>query len=406
MTFPLTGSDDSTSDKKSKAVTMNEVRKVIDEGRKKVATSLASGDEVAADVHRIRIAIALWSLVINNANHDNVKIFHTQAYRWTEQHLTEVDLNRFTNHMNGQQPAIGGSGDIDGEAVAAKSTGDPDPSPGQQAAADVIDRIRPPKRSLDELQGEQLHDELNDVLEGLELALELDDHPAFAHRTIGNVLFTGPPGTGKSTAGEGLAQELLNRGNDFQFLPIKGQHFKNHLVGASEEAVERIFEQADAMGPTVIFIDEFEDVATRGNDNHEVTNSITNTLLSLLEGGQAAEDVVLIGATNRPQQLDPAIRNRFEDNIVEFTEPPAEVKPEILLKKLKGPGIKIDFAPETLDRISYDGLVGRDLERAATRAMREAKAHQESRPYNVTFTYINDAVTKQRKQKQKSLASQ
>lgn len=398
-------SDDPVPNDDSDGVTMKDVRQVIDKGQKEVATSQANNNEVAADLDRIRFAVALWSLVISNDDHDNAQAFYSQAYRWTEQHLTEVDLNRLTDHVNSQ--SAGGS-DPPGDAVAAESTGDSedDLSPGKQAAAEVLERMRPPERSLDELEGEQLHAELNDVLEGLELALELEDHSAFANRNIGNVLFTGPPGTGKSTAGEGIAQELMNRGNDFNFLPIKGAHFKNHLVGASEETVEEIFRQADAVGPTVIFIDEFEDVATRGDDNHEVTNSITNTLLSLLSGGQAAEDVVLVGATNRPDKLDPAIRNRFEDNIVEFTEPPAEVKPDILVGTLVDTGVTLDCAPETLDQIDYDGLVGRDLEKAAIRAMRKAKADQDGPPYQVTFMHVNNAVAEQIKQKQKSLASQ
>jgi transitional endoplasmic reticulum ATPase len=349
--------------------------------------------------------MVLWSIAQNNADHDHSQSFWNQASRWTRKHINEVDFDRLERQLTDSENSTDDASPAS-EIEKGHTAADGEPTPAERAASEVLDRIRPPERSLAELHGDQLHDELEGVLQNLILSLQLEDHPAFDHRNIGNVLFTGPPGTGKTTAAEGIAAELVNRGYDFQFLPIKGHHFKNHLLGASEGAVEEVFQQADAAGPTLIFIDEFEDIATRDSDRHEVTQAITGTLLSLLSGGQAVDQVALLGATNRPDQLDPALRGRFEDNIVEFTEPPAKVKHKILFDALEGPGVTVQVAQKRLAELTYAGLVGRDLEVAAREAIGRARSPGGEPPYHVTYDHIRQAVNKVRAQKGDSLASQ
>jgi SpoVK/Ycf46/Vps4 family AAA+-type ATPase len=319
--------------------------------------------------------------------------------------MLEIDLPQLTDQLTPKNSAQGGAESSD-SAAAGHAADEDNQSPAEQTASEVLDRVRQPERTLDELHGKQLHDELDAVIRNLELALELSDHPAYDHRNIGNVLFTGPPGTGKTTAAEGVAKALSEGDHDFQFLPIKGHHFKNHLLGASEGAVEEIFQRADDMGPTLIFIDEFEEVTSRDGDQHEVTQAITNTLLSLLSGGQAVENVALVGATNRPDKVDKAIKSRFNDNIIEFTEPPEHIKHEILLGGLEGDGVILDCSRQELASLSYNGLVGRELETAARNAIGIAADRRDKKPYRVTFGHVQQAVTAIQEQQDRSLASQ
>lgn len=396
--FPLDNRRKS-SNNKADGLSPSELRDAKEDLAQQVTKHEVQDHPVKADLQRIRGAIALLTVAKRNSDHKHSKEFINLAYGWGENQLVKVDLERLTR-------CLSDTAQNQSSNSPSHSANNDEQSPAQQSAEEVLDRVRQPQRSLQELKGEQLRSELDDVIQKLLLSLTLEDHPAYQHQNIGNVLFTGEPGTGKTTGAEALAAELQNRGYDFQFLPIKGHHFKNHLYGSSEEAVEEIFSRASETGPTIIFIDEFEEVATRDGNRHEVTQGITNTLLSLLSGGQAAENVVLIGATNRPDMLDKAIRNRFVDNVVEFTEPPTEVKPDILLDTLKGPKVAPQFTRKELDELDYTGLVGRSLERAAKVAIQHSADNRIEPPFEVEIENIQTAIEYVQANRNSSLASQ
>jgi SpoVK/Ycf46/Vps4 family AAA+-type ATPase len=382
-------------------VSPSELRTVRDNLAQEVTQHEIQDRPVKADLKRIRGAIALLSVAKRNIEHTNADDFARHAYHWSKNQLTEVDLDRLTDRVTVA------SEDTASPNARSQSAESQELSPAEQSAEEVLQRVRQPTRSLQELKGTQLRSELEDVIETLILSVILrEDHPAYQQQNIGNVLFTGEPGTGKTTGAEAVASELHNRGYEFQFLPMKGHHFKNHLYGSSQEAVEEIFTRASETGPTVIFIDEFEEVATRDGDRHEATQGITNTLLSLLSGVQAAEDVILIGATNKPDKLDKAIRSRFAENVVEFTEPPAEVKPEILFEALDGPQVTLRVSRESLAELDYTGLVGRSLERAAKVAIQHSAGSPIEPPFEVTLGDIESAVESVRSGRNRSLASQ
>lgn len=388
------------SDDQTDRVKPSQLRDVRENLENQVTQQEIQNRPVKADIKRIRGAIALVSVAERNTDHKNAQDFIDHAYAWARKQLIHVDLDQITQRLSdeSQHPSS--------QDPPSHSADTEEQSPAEQSATEVLDRVRQPQRTLQDLKGDRLRSELDDVIQKLILSVILDDHPAYQHQNIGNVLFTGPPGTGKTTGAEAVASALHNRGYEFQFLEIKGHHFKNHLYGSSQQAVEEIFTRASETGPTIIFIDEFEEVATRDGDRHEVTQGITNTLLSLLSGGAAAEEIVLIGATNRPDKIDKAIRSRFADNVVEFTAPPEEVKPDILFEALKGPQVTPNFTRQELDDLDYSGLVGRSLEKAAKVAIQQSAGSPIKAPFEVTVADVETAVESVRLNRNRSLASQ
>jgi peroxin-6 len=121
------------------------------------------------------------------------------------------------------------------------------------------------------------------------------------------VLLYGPPGTGKTLVAKAVATSC-----SLNFLSVKGPELLNMYIGESEANVRRIFQRARDAKPCVIFFDELDSVAPkRGNqgDSGGVMDRIVSQLLAELDGvaGGSAADIFVIGATNRPDLLDPAL---------------------------------------------------------------------------------------------------
>jgi peroxin-6 len=122
------------------------------------------------------------------------------------------------------------------------------------------------------------------------------------------ILLYGPPGTGKTLIAKAVATSC-----NLNFFSIKGPELLNMYIGESEANVRRVFQRARDAKPCVIFFDELDSVAPkRGNhgDSGGVMDRIVSQLLAELDGmsgGSAAADVFVIGATNRPDLLDPAL---------------------------------------------------------------------------------------------------
>ncbi len=174
-------------------------------------------------------------------------------------------------------------------------------------------------------------------------------------REIGKLLFVGPPGTGKTTISRALAHEL-----GLPFVEVKLSMITSQYLGETAKNVEKTFEVAKRLSPCILFIDEFDSVAkTRRSDEHAALKRAVNTLLkSIDEVSLVRDEVLLIGATNHPDQLDAAAWRRF-DEIVNFPKPDRDMRADILRVVTQEMQIA-DFDPEAVaDRTS--GLTGSDL---------------------------------------------
>lgn len=152
------------------------------------------------------------------------------------------------------------------------------------------------------------------IREMIELPLR---HPAL-FKTLGvkpprGVLLHGPPGTGKTL----IARAVANETGAFFFL-INGPEIMSKMAGESESNLRKAFEEAEKNAPAIIFIDEIDSIAPkRDKTNGEVERRIVSQLLTLMDGLKQRASVVVIGATNRPNSMDPALRRfgRFDREI-------------------------------------------------------------------------------------------
>ncbi len=141
------------------------------------------------------------------------------------------------------------------------------------------------------------------------------------------VLLVGPPGTGKTLTAKALAQEL-----QVNYIAIVGSEIMGKYYGESEGKLRDLFEKAKKSAPCLIFIDEIDSIAPdRSKVEGEVEKRVVAQLLSLMDGFQKTQGVMVLGATNRPNHLDPALRRpgRF-DREVQFKVPDRQGRLEIL----------------------------------------------------------------------------
>ncbi len=173
------------------------------------------------------------------------------------------------------------------------------------------------------------------------------------------VLLFGPPGTGKTLLAKAVATE-----SEANFISIKGPELLSKWVGESEKGVRETFRRAKQVSPTIILFDEIDAVApTRGasSDSH-VTERVVSQLLTELDGLEELKDVVVIGATNRPDMVDIALlRPGRLDRLVYIPPPNASSRAQIFAIHLRGKPVADDVDIEQL-AAETEGYVGADIE--------------------------------------------
>src|SRR3989338_4535603 len=218
-----------------------------------------------------------------------------------------------------------------------------------------------------------LKDEVQKVREMIELPLR---HPELFER-LGieapkGVLIYGAPGGGKTLLAKAVANE-----SEAHFITINGPEIVSKYVGEAEERLRNIFQDAENNAPSIIFIDEIDSIAPKREEVvGEVEKRIVAQLLSLMDGLKSRGQVVIIGATNRPNSLDPALRRpgRF-DREIEIGVPDKKGRKEILQIHTRGMPLDKNVDIDKIAEITY-GYVGDDIsalsKEAAMYALRRA----------------------------------
>jgi transitional endoplasmic reticulum ATPase len=204
-----------------------------------------------------------------------------------------------------------------------------------------------------------LHQEIRRLREIVELPLRCPR--VFRHLGIAapkGVLLHGPPGTGKTLLARAVAHET-----DVAFVSVTGPEIIQKFYGESEARLRGIFEQANKRAPCIVFIDEIDAIAPRREHlQGEVEKRVVAQLLALMDGLTPRRQVIVIGATNLPDAIDPALRRpgRF-DREIEIGVPDAEARREILAVHTRQMPLAGDVALGELAAITH-GFVGADLE--------------------------------------------
>ncbi len=171
------------------------------------------------------------------------------------------------------------------------------------------------------------------------------------------VLLYGSPGTGKTLLAKAVANE-----SDAHFIDISGPELVSKFVGESEEKLRQIFNEAKDKAPTIIFMDEIDAIAPKREEaTNEVERRMVSQLLALMDGMNSRGQVIVIGATNRPNAIDPALRRpgRF-DREIEIGVPDRNARKEILQIHTRNMPLAKDVNLDELADMTH-GYTGADL---------------------------------------------
>jgi len=231
----------------------------------------------------------------------------------------------------------------------------------EASSVQVLSEPTPEKKGIPIVTYEDiggLRDEIQRIREMVELPLR---HPELFQR-LGiepprGVFLYGPPGCGKTLLAKAVANE-----SDANFYVISGPEIMSKFYGESEARLREIFQKAQETAPSIIFIDELDAIAPKREDvTGEVERRVVAQLLSLMDGMGARGNIIVIGATNRPNAIDPALRRpgRF-DREVEIGVPDKEGRYEILQIHTRNMPLAQDVDLKRLSEITH-GYTGADV---------------------------------------------
>ena len=220
----------------------------------------------------------------------------------------------------------------------------------------VSNELKASKITYEDIGG--LSEEIEKVREMIELPMK---HPELFER-LGveapkGVLLHGPPGTGKTLLAKAVANET-----DCNFISLSGPEIMSKFYGDSEKNLRDIFNDAEKNAPSIIFIDEIDSIAPKREEvTGEVERRVVAQLLALMDGLEARGQVVVIGATNRVNAIDPALRRggRF-DREIEIGIPNKDSRLEIIGVHTRGMPLDKDVDLNQIANITH-GFVGADL---------------------------------------------
>lgn len=239
---------------------------------------------------------------------------------------------------------------------------------GEQTEVKIIEEAPKDLRMLPRVTYEDiggLSEEIKRVREMIELPMK---HPELFQR-LGidppkGVLLHGPPGTGKTLLAKAVANE-----SGVNFVSIAGPEIMSKFYGESEQRIREIFQQSEKDAPSIIFIDELDSIAVKREEvTGEVERRVVAQLLALMDGLKDRGKVIVIGATNRPNALDPALRRpgRF-DREIEIGVPSRHGRYEVLLVHTRGMPIAQDVDLKEIAAKTH-GFVGADIAALAKEA--------------------------------------
>lgn len=206
-----------------------------------------------------------------------------------------------------------------------------------------------------------LGNQIQRIREMIELPLKYPElFERLGIRAPKGVLLYGPPGTGKTLIARAVANET-----DAYFTSISAPEIMGKLYGESESRLRTLFEEASRKSPAIIFIDEIDAIAAKREDmgsEKQVEKRVVAQLLTLMDGLASRGQIIVIGATNIPNALDPALRRpgRFDREIT-LPIPDQRGRLEILSIHTRGMPLAADVSLEKLSEITH-GFVGADLE--------------------------------------------
>lgn len=203
-----------------------------------------------------------------------------------------------------------------------------------------------------------LKEEIQKIREMVELPLR---HPELFER-LGiepprGVLIHGPPGCGKTLLAKAVANE-----SEAHFIDIAGPELVSKFVGESEERLRQVFKEADDNAPAIIFMDEIDAIAPKREEvTGEVEKRMVSQLLALMDGLKARGQVIVIGASNRPNAIDPALRRpgRF-DREIEIGVPDRNSRKEVLQIHTRNMPLDSDVNLDELANVTH-GFTGADI---------------------------------------------
>jgi len=243
-----------------------------------------------------------------------------------------------------------------------------------------------------------LKEEMEKIREMVEFPMK---HPDIFQRLGINapkgVLLTGPPGTGKTLLAKAVATET-----DAKFISIAGPEIMSKYHGGSEENLRKKFEEAEKNSPAIIFIDEIDAIAPKRGESHDQAEKrVTTQLLTLMDGLKSRGQVVVMAATNRPEDLDEALRRpgRF-DRELRINPPTEEGRKEIL--QIHTRNMPLNDKEKLLEEFSNKtiGYTGADLEVLC----KEAALHS-VKPFYGAIISIGEQLEEQEEEKCEDLES-
>ncbi|ADC66306.1 AAA family ATPase, CDC48 subfamily [Ferroglobus placidus DSM 10642] len=225
--------------------------------------------------------------------------------------------------------------------------------------------VEVPKVTWEDVGG--LEDVKQEVIEAVEWPLKYPEKfKKFGIKPPKGVLLYGPPGTGKTLIAKAVANE-----SEANFISVKGSELLSKWLGESEKAVRKIFRKAKQVAPCIIFFDEIDAIAQmRGIDEgSRAVERVVNQLLTEMDGLEELEGVIVIGATNRPDIIDPALLRpgRF-DRLVYVRPPDKKSRYAIFKIHTRNMPLAEDVDLEELAELT-EGYVGADIEAVCREAV-------------------------------------